>query len=323
MDALSHVLRATRLKGGVFLHAEFTDPWCLSSQVAPESCGGLLDEASDVIPYHYVLEGCLRVKAQGEPAIELEPGEVVLLPRNDVHLLGGDLRLPPVSGDDVVKPSHDGGLSTIRHGGGGARTRIICGFLGGEKLDRNPVVSSLPRVLRLDVREGSGAEWIRTTFSYAAEEIAAARAGSETILAKLSELLFVQAVRRYAETMPEEQTGWLAGLGDPYVSRALALLHARLDKPWTVDELGREVGLSRSALADRFNQVIGLPPMQYLTNWRMQFAAQELRHSNKSILQVALEVGYDSEAAFARAFKRVMDIPPATWRRQTTGSATG
>ncbi len=321
MDALSDVLRTTRLKGGVFLHAEFTEPWCLSSQVSPENCARFLDEASDVIPYHYVLEGRLRVKTEGEPVLELAAGEVVLFPRNDLHILGGDLSLPPVSGDDVVKPSYDGGLSTISLGGGGDRTRIVCGFLGGEKLDRNPVVSSLPSVLRLDVREGGGAEWIRTTFTYAADEIAAGHMGSATILAKLSELLFVEAVRRYANAMPEGQTGWLAGLKDPYVSRALAVLHARLNKDWTVDELGQKVGLSRSALADRFNHVIGMPPMQYLTNWRMQSAAYELRHSNKSILQVALEVGYDSEATFTRAFKRVMDLPPATWRRQLTGTA--
>lgn len=321
MDALSDVLRATRLKGGVFLHAEFSYPWCLSSQVSPENCARFLDQASEIIPYHYVLEGCLRVQTKDESTIELEPGEVVLLPRNDLHLLGGDLRMPPVSGDDVVKPATDGGLASIRLGGGGARTRIICGFLGAENLQRNPVVSSLPPVLKLDVREGSGAEWIRSTFNYAAGEIAEGRAGSETILAKLSELLFVEAVRRYTETLTGGQTGWLAGLKDPYLSRALALLHARLSHSWTVDELGRKVGLSRSALADRFNQVIGVPPMQYLTHWRMQFAAQELRHSNKSIMQVALEVGYESEAAFARAFKRVTDIPPATWRRQNSGTA--
>lgn len=321
MDALSDVLKATRLKGGVFLHAEFSDPWCLSSQVSSENCARFLDAASDIIPYHYVLEGRLRVQTEGAPTIELGPGQVVLLPRNDLHLLGGDLSLPPVSGDDVVIPSNDGGLSVIRHGGGGERTRIICGFLGADNLDRNPIISSLPSVLELDVREGSGAEWIRSTFSYAAEEIAAGRAGSETILAKVSELLFVEAVRRYAESLPEEQTGWLAGLKDSYVSRALALLHARLNKSWTVDALGREVGLSRSALADRFNQIIGVPPMQYLTQWRMQFAAQELRHSNKSIMHVALEVGYDSEAAFARAFKRVMGTPPAAWRRKSITEA--
>jgi AraC-like DNA-binding protein len=136
------------------------------------------------------------------------------------------------------------------------------------------------------------------------------------VFAKLSELLFVEAVRRYIEKLPDGQTGWLAGLKDLYVSRALALLHARIRHPWTVDELGREIGLSRSALADRFIQVIGVPPMQYLTNWRMQVAAQELINSGKSIPQIADEVGYESEASLTRAFKRAMGAPPATWRRQ-------
>ncbi len=307
MDALSDVLRTTRLTGGVFLHAEFSDPWCLESRVSPEICASFLSEASDLIPYHYVLEG------------RLGPGEVVLLPRNDWHMLGGDLSLPPVAGAEVVHPAANGGLATIKYGGGGARTRIVCGFLGGEKLDRNPIVSTLPAMLHLSVREGSSAEWMRTTFSYAADEIAAGRIGSETVMAKLSELLFVEAIRCYVETLPEGQTGWLAGLKDPYVSRALALLHARLSDPWNVDDLGREIGLSRSALADRFSQVIGLPPMQYLTQWRMQVAARELRNSSKSIPQVAQEVGYESEGAFSRAFKRVMDMPPATWRRQQDG----
>jgi len=149
--------------------------------------------------------------------------------------------------------------------------------------------------------------------------VAAGRAGSETVLAKLSELLFVEAVRRYADSLPEGQTGWLAGLRDPYVSRALARLHGRIDSPWTVDELGREVGLSRSALADRFTRLIGMPPMQYLANWRMEVAAQKLRDTHAPMARIALDVGYDSEAAFTRAFKRHFDIPPATWRRRAAG----
>lgn len=317
MDALSDVLRITRLKGGVFLHAELSDPWSLSVEIKPESCAPFLGETADVIPYHYVLEGKLRVQIPGKPVCELKPGELGLFPRNDSHVLGGDLNLPPTPSTLVVKAPVNGSLATIRHGGDGARTRIVCGFLAGEKLETNPIICALPRLLHLDYREGASAGWIRSTLQYAADEIASGRMGSETVFAKISELLFVEAIRRYTETLPEGQTGWLAGLKDPYVSRALALLHARVAEPWTVEELGRQVGLSRSALADRFGEVIGLPPMQYLTHWRMQSAAQELRNSNKSVLQIALQVGYDSEAAFSRAFKRVIGLPPATWRRQT------
>ena len=233
-------------------------------------------------------------------------GEVVLLPRNDPHLMGSDLGLPPVPGSDIVRPPKDGGLFSIHHGGTGRCTRMICGFLGCASAKGNPVLSTLPPLLKLSVEHGGAAEWIRSTFQYAAEEVAAGRPGSETVLAKLSELLFVEAVRRYAESLPDDRTGWFAGLREPYVARALALLHRDIDRRWTVDDLGREVGLSRSALADRFIRLIGVPPMQYLANWRMQVATQKLRDTSASIAQVAEIVGYDSEAAFSRAFKKAI-----------------
>jgi AraC-like DNA-binding protein len=146
-------------------------------------------------------------------------------------------------------------------------------------------------------------------------EIAARRAGSQTVLAKLSELLFVEAVRRYVETLPAGETGWLAGLKDPYVSRGLGLIHGAVSKPWTVDMLGREVGLSRSVLADRFARLIGEPPMRYLAHWRIQVAAHQLRTSDVSLARIAAQIGYESEAAFNRAFKRSFGVPPATWRK--------
>jgi AraC-like DNA-binding protein len=316
MDALSDVLRTVRLKGGVFLHAEFTEPWCLSSHIEPRICASFLGASAEIIPYHYVIEGHLRVQVADESPCELDPGGLVLLPRNDAHLLGGDLRLPPTPSAAVVQLPADGGLATIRLGGDGERTRIVCGFLAGENLQANPAIGALPALLQLDYHEGPSALWIRNTFSYAADEIAAGRMGSETVFAKLSELLFVEAIRRYAESLPEGQTGWLAGLRDPFVSRALAILHRRPGDPWTVDELGRKVGLSRSALTERFTQVIGVPPMQYLAGWRIQVAAHELLNTGKSIPRIAQDIGYETEAAFARAFKRRMGAPPATWRRR-------
>jgi AraC-like DNA-binding protein len=237
------------------------------------------------------------------------------LPRNDVHLVGSDLTLPPVAGIDIIQPPKHGGLFSIHHGGNGRRTRMICGFLGCDCTDGNPVLSTLPTLLKLDAEQGGAAEWIRSTFQYAAEEVASGRPGSETVLAKLSELLFVEAVRRYAEALPQGQTGWLAGLRDPYVARALALLHHDITRPWSVDEISREVGLSRSALADRFISLIGMPLMHYLASWRMQVASQKLRNSSASLAQVADSVGYGSEAAFSRAFRKAFGAAPATWRR--------
>jgi AraC-like DNA-binding protein len=317
MDALSDVLRVAHLTGGVFLHAEFFAPWCVAARVAPEHCAPSLGPASHLIIYHYVVEGKLRIRVEGEDGEDLVigTGEVVLLPRNDLHLMGSDLSLPPVAGSDIIHPPTDGGLYSIHHGGGGERTRMICGFLGCESAESNPVIATLPRLLKLNVEQGGAADWIRSTFQYAAGEISTGRPGSETVLAKLSELLFVESVRRYAEALPEGQTGWLAGLREPYVARALALLHRHINRRWTVDDLGREVGLSRSALADRFIRLIGAPPMHYLAGWRMQVATQKLRNTSASLAQVAEIVGYDSEAAFSRAFKKAFGAAPATWRR--------
>jgi AraC-like DNA-binding protein len=292
----------------------------MSARVSPEHRAPALGPASDLIIYHYVIEGDFRIRVEGESGEDLVigAGEVVLLPRNDLHLMGSDLSLPPVAGRDIIHPPKDGGLASIHHGGGGERTRMICGFLGCASASGNPVLSTLPPLLKLNVEQGGAAEWIRSTFQYAAEEISAGRPGSETVLAKLSELLFVEAVRRYAEALPDDQTGWLAGLRDPYVARALALLHSDITRRWTVDDLGREVGLSRSALADRFLRLIGVPPMHYLASWRMQVATQTLRNTNASLAQVAEIVGYDSEAAFSRAFKKAFGAAPATWRRSNS-----
>jgi AraC-like DNA-binding protein len=317
MDALSDVLRVAHLTGGVFLHAEFFAPWCMAARVEPEHCSPFLGPASHLILYHYVVEGEFRIRVDGEDGegLVLGAGEVILLPRNDAHLMGSDLSLPPVEGSQIIQLPKDGGLFSIRHGGAGGRTRMICGFLGCDSAEGNPVISTLPPLLKLNLERGGAAEWIRSTFQYAAEEVAAGRPGTETVLAKLSELLFVEAVRRYAEALPDGQTGWLAGLREPHIARALALLHRDVTRRWTVDDLGREVGLSRSALAERFIRLIGVPPMHYLAGWRMQVATQKLRNTSASLAQVAETVGYDSEAAFSRAFKKAFGSAPATWRR--------
>lgn len=318
MDALSDVLRVVRLKGGVFLHAEFTAPWCVSSRIAPEDCGPLLGGAAHVVLYHYVAEGRLTVQLAGGQPVEIEAGEVIMLPHNDEHVLGSDPELPSVRARDLVQTAPDGGLRVIRHGGNGERTRIVCGFLGCDPFTGNPLTEALPPMLRLDTRKGSAAAWMKSSLEFAADEIAARRPGSETVLAKMSELLFVEALRHYVEGLGEEQTGWLAGLKDPFVSRALALMHARVSTEWTVEDLARETGLSRSALADRFTRLIGEPPMRYLARWRLQVAAHQLRSTDTALARVAEAAGYESEAAFNRAFKRSFGSPPATWRRKAS-----
>ena len=316
MDALSDVLRTMRLKGGVYLHAEFTGAWCIAAKVLPSSCAPVLGATDHLIPYHFVTEGRMRGRLEDGTEFEIGPGESVLFPRNDSHLLGSDLSRLPVPSEDIVRFPENGGLASVVHGDGGELTRVVCGFLGADRVRGNPVLSALPPVLRFEAKEASSAAWIRSTFHFAAEQIAAGRMGSESVLGKLSEMLFIEAIQSYTDQLPESERGWLVALRDPYVSRAMALLHARVADRWTVDTLGREVGLSRSALADRFNDTLGVPPMQYLGSWRIHVAAYELLNSGKPIAQIANQVGYDSEASFTRAFRRVMDMPPATWRRQ-------
>jgi AraC-like DNA-binding protein len=318
MDALSDALKVMRLTGGLFLHAELCAPWCVSSKIRPRMCASHLGDDAQIIPYHFVLEGRMCVRTEDGVEFEVASGESVLLPRNDWHLLGSDVKLPAVASEEVVEVPADGGLASIMLDNAGPRTRIVCGYLGGEQVQGHPIMEALPSALHLDSRSGGSAEWIRNTFQFAAEQIAAGHQGSEAMMGKLSELLFVEAIQLYVRTIDESGRGWLAGLKDPFVSRALGLMHARIEEPWTVDKLGREIGLSRSALAGRFNEVIGLPPMQYLTNWRIHVAARRLIDSNKPVLQVAQEVGYDSEASFTRAFKRVMNVPPGAWRRMRT-----
>jgi AraC-like DNA-binding protein len=318
MDALSDVLRVVRLQGGVFLHAEFTAPWCIFSQFTREDFGRLLQGAEHLVLYHYVVEGQLRAQIPNREPVAVEAGEVLILPHNDGHLLGSHLDLSPVPSKQVVRVPPDGGLSVIRHGGGGEKARIVCGFLGCGMVHGNPLTSALPPIVRFDARKGSAAAWMKSSLEFAADEIAALRAGSEIVLARLSELLFVEALRRYVEELPDEQTGWLAGLKDPFVSRALSLLHGRVTHHWTVDDLGHDVGLSRSALADRFTRLIGEPPMHYLARWRLQLAAHHLRTSDLPLARIAQQVGYESEPAFNRAFKRSFGVPPATWRKNAS-----
>jgi AraC-like DNA-binding protein len=313
-DPLSDLLRTMRLTGGVFLEAEFTAPWCVLAQVAPEDCRPLPAPAQ-LIAYHYVLAGRLQLQAEGEPPVALEAGEIVLLPRNDPHRLGSALDIRPVDAGQLIQPAADGGgPARIVFGGNGEAARILCGFLGSD-VRGNPLLASLPRVLRFRVGEGASGDWIASSFRFAAQEL---RGGSATMLARLAELLFLEAVRRYLDGMPPGRIGWLPGLRDPVVGRALALMHGRAAHPWTTEELAREAGLSRSAFAERFTALLGEPPMRYLGRWRIRAAADRLR-DGQPVARAAYEVGYASEAAFSRAFKREFGVPPAAWREEGGG----
>ncbi len=319
MDALSEVLRALRLEAGLFLEAEFTAPWCIDSAPGKDDVRKILPSAEHVAIYHLLVEGGCRARLPDDgAAIELVAGDVLMFPHGDGHLLGSDLSRAPVAAEKLVEPSTQGGMARIAHGGaGGGRTRFVCGYLACDSRLCRPLLGALPRMLRVPLGGRAGASWIISTVQRAAEESRAPRAGTDAVLAKLSELLFVEAIRGYIESIPDDQRSWLAGLRDPHVSRALRLLHGEPGRQWTVDDLAQEAGLSRSALAERFALLIGEPPMQYLMKWRLALAARALKEGNDTILRVADQVGYESEAAFNRAFKREFGMPPATWRRHS------
>lgn len=313
MDALSDVLRVIRLTGGVFLDASFTAPWCVASRVGPDDCRGTAELPASVVAFHYVIDGRMQVQTDGAAPVEVRDGQMVLLPRNDPHLLASNAGLPPVDADPLLQRV-DGGLMRIEYGGGGASTRLVCGFVGAD-VRRHPLLEALPRVFALDLNGKPCADFVAASFSYAAREVASGRAGSETVLAKLSELLFVEAVRQYADALPPMQMGWLAGLRDAAVGRALALMHSKMAHPWTTEELAAAANLSRSAFAERFAHLVGVPPITYLTDWRMQVAAARLRDTHRPIARIAAEIGYESEATFTRAFKRAMGVAPGRYRR--------
>jgi AraC-like DNA-binding protein len=315
VDALSDVLRVIRLVGGVFLDAEFTAPWCVSGRVSGEHCKPFQVAPRHVIASHFVATGCMQLQIEGGEPIEARAGELLLLPHNDAHVFGSDLSAPVTPAHQFFQTAPDGGITRIQFGGGGAATQLMCGFLGSS-IAFSPLLSSLPRVLKLDVRATSSGAWIESSFRFAINEIAAGRMGSATVIAKLSELLFVEAVGQFVAGLPAEKRGWLAGLRDPHIGRALALLHERPTEPWTAEVLAAQVGMSRSVFAERFSALVGEPPMHYLTAWRMHVAAQQLREGPASVAQVAFTVGYESEAAFSRAFKRQFGTSPGTWRRQ-------
>lgn len=313
VDALSDVLAAVRLSGAAFLDAEFSAPWCIAAHVGPEDCRSLGPAPAHIIAYHYVVDGRLLLSVGEAAPLEVGAGEIVLLPRNDPHRLASAPGLAPVQVDPFIRPPAADRPAFLRHGGGGESTRIVCGFIGCDA-PHNPLLSTLPSVLRPAVKDDDDT-WFRSSFHRAAGEFAQGGIGSATVLGKLAELLFVEGVRRYLMTLPEEQTGWLAGLRDPIVGRALGLLHAHVAEPWTTEILAREAGLSRSAFAERFTELIGMPPMKYLAGWRLQLAATRLRDSPRSTAQIAYDVGYESEAAFCRAFKRHFGKTPAAWRK--------
>ena len=321
MDALSAVLHSVRLEGAVYLNAEFTAPWCIRGELGLVSVRERLAGAEHVAFFHFLTEGACKVRlADGGEVLEASAGDLILFPREGRHLMGTDLHLAPMESQALLTRDVESGtaLFHMRHGGGGAATRFVCGYLAMSQSVFRPLLQALPAALCIPLGEGPAAALLRELFRAGVRESSAISPGAGSMLAKLAELLFVEALRRYVERLAPGGMGWLAGVRDPHIGRALALLHGDPDRAWKLDELARAAALSRSALAERFAALVGEPPIQYLLRWRLALAAQALRSGRDAISRVAERSGYESEAAFSRAFKREFGVAPAAWRKART-----
>jgi AraC-like DNA-binding protein len=322
MDALSDVLRAVRLSGAIFFDIHAADPWVAETPPGPSIIGRMFPDAEHLVSYHVITGGSCWAALLGEAPVQLKAGDIIVFPHGDAHVLSSTPGMREKL--DIARyrrPAEGEGHLPFSMSMGDAASEsahFVCGFLGCDARPFNPLLAALPRVIRVsDPADGPLGAYVR----FAQAEAKHRRIGGESVLSRLSELMFVDVVRRYLETLPEDRTGWLAGLRDRFVGRALAALHRNPGKDWSLESLAREVGLSRSALAERFTQFVGQPPMQYLTNWRMQVAASHLLSTTDSVAAVANRVGYESEAAFSRAFKKAVGTPPGEWRVARRGNA--
>lgn len=317
-DVLSDVLRAVRLTGAVYFELDLSSPWATETPPSREIAATVMPGAQRVIEYHVIAAGACWGNAVGQKPIHLREGDLILFPQGDAHLLSSAPGMRSVPEMSVFARPSTPLPSLFELGGGGPeRARIICGFLGCDERPYNPLLIALPTVIHLPAAgPGASTGWLGTLTNIAVTESRSPRAGGQNVLGRLSELMFVEAIRRYLEILPPAEKGWLAGLRDPVVGQALAALHGEASEPWTVERLAKLVGLSRSVFAERFTEMVGQPPMQYLALWRMQLASRLLVEGAR-VGAVADAVGYQSEAAFSRAFKKLVGESPATWRRGT------
>jgi AraC-like DNA-binding protein len=321
-DTLSDVLRAVRLTGAVFIDVNVTAPWATFAPRSRHLIPLIMPDAQHLISYHLVTEGeCYAVQKDAEP-VHLKTGDLIVFPHGDYHTLATEPSLRAPESFDVSQIDLTSQRPwKIEEGGGGTRVKLVCGFLGCDVRPFNPLLASLPARIHCSSQNPDCHARLNHFYQMAVMESHGQRMGGESVLAKLSELLFIELVRMYLEQLPQEQTGWLAGLRDRHVGHVLSLMHAQPAKDWTLETLSGEVGLSRSALADRFTEFVGVPPMQYLAKWRMQIAAGMLSQGQANIAKIAVDVGYESEAAFSRAFKKVVGMPPAAWRKSRQNGA--
>lgn len=316
MDVLSDVLRVVRLDGALFFHGEFSAPWCFRSSESAAITACLSPHAGHLIIFHFLTEGRAYARLPDGRREELTAGDIVVFPHGDVHLLGNGPPVKPVDSFKTFDRNLTQGVKVARFGGGGELTKFVCGYLACEPRLSEVFLAGLPPLLKVHVVNEPSGQWLENSIRFSAGEGSGSNAGTGAVLAKLAEVLFVETLRRYITTLPPDQTGWLAGARDPFIGQALALLHKNPAHPWTISELAKRVGLSRTRFAERFRHFLGEPPMAYLARWRVKLGAEILQSTEDSVAEIAATVGYGSEAAFNRAFKRELHCPPAQFRRQ-------
>jgi AraC-like DNA-binding protein len=314
MDALSELLRVVKLSGAMFYVAECSKPWRVLSPPSHKLGKYVAPHASHVIEFHLAVRGSGYVRV-GAETMPFAAGDLFMIPHGDAHEMGNGTGVPLLDSEPGLPALLSGELLRSRIGGGGEETHLVCGYLACEAALMRPVLAGLPRVVRVHLRNDRAGEWLENSIAHAVERASSAAPGSHVILARLAEVLFTDALQRYLSQLPPGRTGWLAGAADEAVGRALTALHRNPKHPWTLEELAAESRVSRSVLTERFAKYLGQSPIAYLGDWRLELAAESLRSSSRSVSEIAGEVGYDSEAAFNRAFKRHFGSPPAQYRR--------
>ena len=324
MDALSEILHSVKLEGAVFYNAEFTAPWGVRSPHSCEVAAFLGKGLTHVIMYHFLTQGRARAEVENSTHyVDLVPGDIVVFPHGDAHILANGS--PPGIVDNAMhlKEVFSQGMVPARHGGGGEATLFVCGYMECDRELCKIFLGGLPPVFKVNVRNYPAGPWLENSIKFSAAEVRAGRAGSEALLARLSEALFVETLRCYMAELPPGETGWLAGARDPGVGAALAQMHRAPEHPWTIANLALQVGVSRSVLAERFRHYLGEPPMTYLSRWRLRLGARMLTSTSYSVARISGDVGYESEPAFNRAFKREFGTPPARFRMQARSAQRG
>jgi AraC-like DNA-binding protein len=326
MDALSAALSSVRMTGAIFADAICTAPWGFAVPAidALERVVHMLAPGTErVVGYHLVTEGKALVGLEGTAEVPVMAGDIVIIPHGDPHTISNGAPSKLIDSSASLARWLAGDLSTMRLGGGGEATRFVCGYFGCERHAARLFLAGLPSVIKMNVRSDAAGEWLESSIQHLLGEATSRRPGGAVLLSKMAEAFFIETLRRYMQQLPPEQRGWLAGARDPVVGGALALLHRQPCHPWSMAKLTAEIGASRSLLAERFVQFLGEPPLTYLARWRLQLAARLLQTTQRTVLQVAIDVGYESEAAFNRAFKREFGHPPAQYRRKLAGNGAG